>query len=236
LFCGIYRNNPGDNNGATFTATPGEIMNIALIGASGFIGSALRQEALARSHQVTALVSNPSRLDPAPNLKVVKLDALDTAALTQELAGKDAVISAFSGHAQGDVRGYYVQGIRSIVAAAKAAGVRLLLVGGAGSLEVAPGVQVVDTPDFPAQWKATAEGARDALNLLRDETELDWTMLSPSAYIEPGQRTGKFRIGGDQLLVGEDGQSRISTQDYAMAMIDELEAPRHSRRRFTVGY
>ena len=211
-------------------------MKIALIGASGFIGSALCQEALARGHQVTALVSNPAKLDPAPNLSVVKLDALDTTALAAELAGKDAVISAFSGHAQDDVRGYYLRGIRSIVAAAKAAGVRLLLVGGAGSLEVKPGLQVVDTPDFPAQWKASAEGARDALNLLRDEAELDWTMLSPSAHIEPGQRTGEFRLGGDQLLVGEDSQSRISTQDYAVAMIDELETPRHTRQRFTVGY
>lgn len=211
-------------------------MNIALIGASGFIGSALRKEALARGHRVTALVSNPARLAPEPNLEVVKVDVLDTAQLVGQLAGKDALISAFSGHAQADVRGYYNRGIRSIVAAAKQAGIRLLFVGGAGSLEATPGKQLVDAPDFPAQWKASAEGARDALNLLRDQPKLDWTMLSPSAHIEPGTRTGEFRLGGDQLLIGVGGHSRISTEDYAVAMLDEAEAPKHSRRRFTVGY
>jgi len=211
-------------------------MNIVLIGASGFIGSALRQEALARDHRVTAVVTDPSRLPSEPGLTAVKLDVLDTERLTAELRGKDAVISAFSGHAQQDVRAYYLQGVRSIVAAARAAGIRLLLVGGAGSLEVAPGRQLLDSPEFPPQWKATAEGARDALNLLRAETELEWTMLSPSAMIEPGPRSGSFRLGVDQLLVGEDGQSRISTADFAAAMIEELERPRHLRSRFTVGY
>lgn len=211
-------------------------MHIALIGASGFIGSALREEALTRRHEVTALVSNPARLQPQAGLNIVKLDILDTARLTEALRGMDAVISAFSGHAQPDVRGYYLQGVRSIIAAAKAAGVRLLMVGGAGSLEVAPGQQVVDSPDFPAQWKASAGGARDALNLLRTETELGWTMLSPSALIEPGPRSGTFRLGVDQLLVGDDGRSRISTADYAAAMFDELENPQHTGRRFTVGY
>lgn len=112
----------------------------------------------------------------------------------------------------------------------------MLVVGGAGSLEVAPGVQLVDTPEFPAQWKGTAEGAREALKLLRAEAELDWTMLSPSAHLEPGERTGRFRLGTDQLLVDAQGASRISVEDYAVAMIDELERPAHARRRFTVGY
>lgn len=113
---------------------------------------------------------------------------------------------------------------------------RLLVVGGAGSLEVAPGVQLVDTPEFPAQWKGTAEGARDVLHLLRQEDTLNWTMLSPSAMIAPGERTGSFRLGTDQLLVDAKGESRISVEDYAVAMIDELEKPAHARRRFTVGY
>ncbi|HRP95640.1 MAG TPA: NAD(P)-dependent oxidoreductase [Rhodocyclaceae bacterium] len=212
-------------------------MKIALIGASGFIGSGLRKEALARGHAVTAVVSNPAKLEAADGLTVVKADVLDTAALAQALAGHDIVISAFSGHAQGDVRGYYVKGIRSIIAAVKEAKVpRLLVVGGAGSLEVAPGKQLVDSPDFPVQWKASAEGARDALHLLRAETGLDWTMLSPSAHIEPGERTGTFRLGTDQLLVDADGNSRISVADYAVAMLDEAAAPRHPRSRFTVGY
>lgn len=212
-------------------------MNIALIGASGFIGSALRKEALARGHTVTALVSNPARLEAAAGLTVVKTDVLDTAALAQALAGHDLVISAFSGHAHADVRGYYMNGIRSIIAAVKQAKLpRLLVVGGAGSLEVAPGKQLVDSPGFPAEWKGTAEGARDALNLLRTETALDWTMLSPSAHIHPGERTGKFRLGTDQLLVDAEGNSHVSLEDYAVAMLDEAEKPQHRRSRFTVGY
>lgn len=212
-------------------------MNIVLIGASGFIGSALRKEALARGHRVEALVSNPARLAPAPNLTVTQVDVLDTETLARVLGRPDAVVSAFSGHAQPDVRGYFARGFRSIVAAVKRLpGVRLLAVGGAGSLEVAPGRQLVDDAGFPAAYKGSAEGARDALNLLRAESELDWTMLSPSALIAPGQRTAKFRLGGDQLLVGSNGKSEISVEDYAVAMLDELERPQHRGRRFTVGY
>jgi hypothetical protein len=212
-------------------------MNIALIGASGFIGSALRKEALARGHHVTALVSNPQKLEAAPNLRAVKADVNDTDALAAQLRGHEAVLSAFSGHAQADTLGYYLRGIRSIISATAQAGVaRLLVVGGAGSLEVAPGVQLLDTPQFPEAYKPTAEGARQALQLLRAETKLDWTMLSPSAVIAPGERTGVFRLGTDQLLSNAQGESRISVEDYAKAMIDELEKPAHSRRRFTVGY
>ena len=212
-------------------------MKIALIGASGFVGTALREEALARGHQVTALVSRPDRLAPAPGLSVAGVDVMDTDALAAALAGHDAVVSAFSGHAQEDVRGFYLRGVRSIVAAAKRAGVRLLMVGGAGSLEVAPSLQLVDMPDFPAAWKASAEGARDALRLLRDDADpaFDWTMLSPSALLQPGPRTGRFRLGGDQLLVGPEGRSHVSTGDYAAAMLDEVERPAHRRQRFTVG-
>jgi putative NADH-flavin reductase len=212
-------------------------MNIVLIGASGFIGSSLLQEALARGHQVTALVSRPEKLTAHPQLNAVKVDVQDTAALTKQLQGYDAVISAFSGHAQSDQYDYYVKGIRSIIAASKEARVpRLLVVGGAGSLEVAPGVQVVDSPDFPEQWKASALGAREALNLLRQEQQLDWTMLSPAALIQPGERTGQFRLGTDQLLVDAAGNSQISVEDYAVAMLDELERHAHSRRRFTLAY
>lgn len=212
-------------------------MNIALIGASGFVGSAILAEALQRGHQVRALVTQPQKLAPAAGLTAHKADVNDTAALAGELRGVDAVISAFSGHAQADVYDYYVRGMRSIVAATQAAGVpRLLVVGGAGSLFVAPGVQLVDTPEFPAQWKGTAEGARTALEQLRAEAALDWTMLSPSAHLEPGARTGTFRLGTDDLLTDANGDSRISVQDYAVAMIDELERPAHSRSRFTVGY
>lgn len=212
-------------------------MKVALIGATGFIGSGLRKELLSRGHRVTALVTHPEKLSPHPNLTVVKIDVLDTATFRTQLTGHDAVISAFSGHAQGDIYEYYVRGIRSIILASKAANVpRLLVVGGAGSLEVSPGVQAVDTPTFPEQWKQSALGAREALRLLHNEKDLNWTMLSPSALIAPGQRTGKFRLGGDQLLVTADGKSEVSLEDYAVAMIDELEKPAHPRSRFTVGY
>ena len=212
-------------------------MKIALIGATGFIGSKLLNEALSRNHQVTALVSRPERVPSHPNVTAVGVDVLDPAALAAQFKKHDAVISAFSGHAQGDIYDYYLQGLRSIIEAVKQADVpRILVVGGAGSLEVAPGVQLVDTPGFPAQWKQSALGAREALNLLRQEPQLNWTMLSPAAHIEPGSRTGKFRLGTDQLLADAQGESRISLEDFAVAMIDELERPAHPRSRFTVGY
>ncbi len=212
-------------------------MQIALIGASGFIGGALQKEALARGHQLRALVTRPERIAAQSGLAVVKADVQDTQALARALRGAEAVISAFSGHAQGDVYDYYVRGMRSIIAAVGEAGIaRLLVVGGAGSLEVALGVQLVDTPEFPAQWKGTALGAREALDLLRAQAALDWTMLSPAAMIVPGERTGKFRLGGDALLVDAAGKSTISVEDYALAMLDELETPRHTRRRFSIAY
>ncbi len=212
-------------------------MKVAIIGATGFVGSALLNEAKTRGHKVTALVSNTQKVPATENVIAVQVDVLDQADLAAKLAGHDAIISAFSGHAQSDVQGYYVKGITSIISAAKVAAVRrLLVVGGAGGLEVAPGLQLIDTAAFPAQWKGTAEGARQALALLRQEQTLDWTVLAPSAHLEPGERTGKFRLGQDQLLKDADGNSHISLSDYAVAMVDELERPAHSRRRFTVGY
>ncbi len=212
-------------------------MKVAIIGATGFVGSALLKEAVARGHAVTALVSQPSKVPASEKVVAVQADVLAEDDLASKLKGHDAIISAFSGHAQTDVLGYYVKGIESIVSAAKTAGVpRLLLVGGAGGLEVAPGVQLIDTPQFPAQWKATAEGARQAVNMLRRDEELDWTVLAPSAHLEAGERTGQFRLGKDALLADAEGHSHISLPDYALAMINELEQPTHSRSRFTVGY
>lgn len=213
-------------------------MKIALIGASGFIGSALREEALDRGHQVTALVSHPKKLNAtATNLSVKQVDVQDTAQLTQTLSGADVVISAFSGHAQDDIRGYYVQGVKSIIAAVKAADVpRLVIVGGAGSLRVAADTRLIDTPAFPEEYKPTALGAQDALALLQAESALNWTMLSPAAEIFPGERTGQFRLGQDDLLVDDQGNSRISVQDYAVALLDEVDHPQHERQRFTLAY
>lgn len=212
-------------------------MRIALIGASGFIGSALLDEALARGHAVTALVTRPERLSPRPGLETLAADVFDRTRLVAQLRGHEAAISAFSGHAQQAVQDYYERGVAAIIEATKASAVpRLLMVGGAGALEVAPGVQLLDTPAFPEAYRATAEGARTALAMLRAEPALDWTMLAPSAQIAPGARTGDFRLGDDRLLVDANGDSRISVEDYALAMIDELERPAHTRRRFTVGY
>lgn len=203
-------------------------MKIALIGATGFIGQHLLTEALARKHLVTALVRNPAKLTDAPGLTSKALDIHNAAQVTAALAGQDAAI--ISVHHDG-------LDLQALIDAVKASGVpRLLVVGGAGSLEVAPGVQLVDTPEFPTEWKAVALAAREFLNLLRAEKTLDWTYLSPSAFIEPGQRTGKFRLGTEQLLVNDQGESRISNQDFAVALIDELENPAHSQQRFTVGY
>jgi len=201
---------------------------LALIGASGNVGSKILAEALSRGHQVTGIVRNPEKLPQHPNLTAVRGDVYDADGLAKLLAGHDAVISSVH---------YTASDPALLLQAVKASGVkRYLVVGGAGSLEVAPGVQLVDTPEFPALYKEEASKGRDYLNLLRGETGLDWTFLSPSAVIAPGERTGKFRLGGDQLLVGADGQSRISQEDYAVALIDELEKPAHSRQRFTVGY
>ncbi|WP_020413929.1 NAD(P)-dependent oxidoreductase [Microbulbifer variabilis] len=212
-------------------------MNIALIGASGFIGSALLVEALARGHRVTALVTHPEKLQTQERLTATQTDVLNTTQLADLLRGHDAVISAFSGHAQQDIHGYYLRGFESILNACKEAGIdRLLVVGGAGSLEVAPGVHLLETPQFPPEWKASALGALDALKRLKQENTLQWTFLSPAALIEPGERTGHFRLGGDQLMVDRDGRSRISLEDYAIAMIDELEQPQHIQQRFSVAY
>jgi uncharacterized protein len=203
-------------------------MKVALIGATGFVGQHILNEALSRNHEVTALVRNPSHVAQASGLIAKALNVHNSEEVTSQLVKHDAVIVSLS---------YEGLNIDSFIRAVKASGVpRLLVVGGAGSLEVAPNVQVVDTPNFPEEWKATALAARDLLNALRGERELDWTYLSPSAFLEPGERTGKFRLGTDQLLLNDKGESRISNQDYAVALIDELENPKHNQVRFTVGY
>ena len=213
-------------------------MKIALIGATGFIGSAILREALDRGHQVTAIIRHPEKLPQHPSLVAQKGDVTNEMETTALVAGHDAVISAYSpGRDVPDIYQQHVSGYRKIIDGVKEAGVkRLLVVGGAGSLEVAPGVQLVDTPQFPEQWKAGALAAREILYLLRDESELEWTFLSPSNMIAPGERTGRFRLGTDQLLTDANGQSRISVEDYAVAMLNELEDPKHVRQRFTVGY
>jgi putative NADH-flavin reductase len=213
-------------------------MRIALIGATGFIGSHVLNEALDRKHEVTAIVRRPERAPVRSGLIAKRGDVHDPDALAGLLAGHGAVISAFSAAKDApDIYQSMVDGAKGIIVATKKSGVeRLLVVGGAGSLEIAPGRQVVEEPDFPEQWKAGSLGTRQFLHLLREEPDLEWTFLSPAQMIQPGERTGNFRLGDDQLLMDAEGQSRISLQDYAVAMIDELEEPRHSRRRFSVAY
>jgi hypothetical protein len=216
-------------------------MKIALIGATGFVGSQVLAEALQRGHQVTALVRDPLKLAAGPHLKVAKIDATDAAAVGEAAAGHDVLVSAYNGpRGQEDFAARYLQGARAVVTGAKRGRVpRLLWVGGAGSLEVAPGVQLLDTPQFPAEYRTEARAARDALALLRDEAELDWSFVSPAPMLAPGERTGRFRLGGDQVLMDSQDPAqpgRISVQDLAVAIVDELEKPAHSRQRFTLAY
>jgi uncharacterized protein len=203
-------------------------MKVALIGASGNVGSRLLAELLSRGHTVTAIARHPEKISARPGVTPKVGDVHDQAGLALLLAGHDAVISA--------VR-FSASDPKLLIAAVKEARVpRYLVVGGAGSLEVAPGKKLIDTPSFPEAYKPEASAGGGFLELLRGEKNLDWTFLSPSAVIGAGERTGKFRLGGDQLLTAADGKSSISYEDYAVALVDELEKPAHSRRRFTVGY
>lgn len=203
-------------------------MKVAVLGATGMVGSRLTDELARRKHHVTGIVRHPELGKRRERVTFVAGDLNDGAALRPLLLGHDAVVHA--------VR-FVGADARKLIAVVKAASVkRLLVVGGAGSLEVAPGVALVDTPGFPPEFKSEALAGREFLSVLRHEHQLDWTFLCPSAFFGPGERTGTFRLGTDQLLTGADGQSRISAEDFAIAFVDELENPRHIRGRFTVGY
>ncbi len=208
-------------------------MKVVLFGASGMIGSRILLELIRRRHAVTVVVRNPEKITVA-GVKVVKGDVTDRAGVAAVVTGAEAVISAYSPPQQQERM--LLNATESLLAGLSEAGVkRLIVVGGAGSLEVAPGVQVVDTPNFPAEWKAIALAHRDVLPILK-ESSLDWTCLSPAGLIQPGERTGKYRLGGTNLVMDEKGESRISAEDYAIALVDELENPRHLRQQFTLGY
>ena len=203
-------------------------MKVALIGASGKAGSRILAELVRRGHHVTAIVRNPDRLPPQPGGACKRGDAANAAELAPLLSGHDAVIGAAR---------FSSIDPAALIAAVKRAGVkRLLVTGGAGTLETASGVELGELPDFPAPAKPESLAGRAFLNLLRTERELDWAFLSPSQSFAPGARTGIFRLGDDRLLVDAKGESAISMEDFAIAMVDELETPRHQRRRFTVGY
>lgn len=200
--------------------------NIALIGASGRGGSRILKELSDRGHQVTAIARNPDRIAVLPGIKAVAGDVFDEVGLAHLLRGHDAVISAVH---------FTASDANALIGAVRASGVRRYVVmGGAGSL-LAGGKPLIESPDFPAAYKAEATKGAEFLELLKRTDDLDWSIVSPSAEIFEGERTGVFRIGKDELLVGAEG-SRISFEDFAVALVDEIETPKHSRQRFTVGY
>lgn len=211
-------------------------MDIVIYGASGMIGQRITQEALKHGHKVMAVVRDPSRITISdPNLTVRAGTIFDANDVAQTVAGHDAVINATSQMANqpGET---YSDAARALIDGMDRAGVRrLLVVGGAGSLEVAPGVQLLDTPEFPAAWRPGAVAIRDGLDVYR-ASDLDWTFFSPAADIAPGERTGKYRTGTDQLITDAQGKSFISAEDYAVAALDELENSRFVSRRFTAAY
>jgi putative NADH-flavin reductase len=214
------------------------LMKVVIIGASGKIGAPILNEALMRGHKVTAIVRHPEKITVRnPLLNVVKADILKDK-VDKLVKGHDAVISAYNpGWSDPDIYNDQIKGYKAIISGVKRSGIkRLLVVGGAGTLEVAPGVQLLDTANFPENIKGGVLATRETLNMLREEKELEWTFLSPPASIDPGERTGHYRVGKDQLLKNKEGESKISTQDYAIAMLEELENPKHIRERFTVAY
>ena len=215
-------------------------MNVALIGATGFVGKAVLNELLQKEHQVTAIVRNAENVKLQAGLTVAGIDATDVNALAATVRGHDAVISAYNaGWANPNLYQDFLKGSKAIQEGVKKAGVkRLLVVGGAGSLFI-DGKQLVDAPEFPDAYKAGATAARDYLNELKKESELDWVFISPAMEMHPGTsgiRKGTYRTGLDNPVFNEEGKSIISVEDLAVAIVDEMEMPKYHRQRFTVAY
>lgn len=216
-------------------------MKVALIGATGFVGSHLLQELVNRGFEVTALVRSVDKIpvkDGQP--KAVAADVTDVKALAAVLKGNDVVLSAFNpGWSNPDIYNDFMKGSEAIRQAVKEAGIkRYVMIGGAGSLYI-DGQQIVDGADFPENIKPGATAARDYLNVLKKEKELDWTMFSPAINMHPGiktGRTGKYRLGTDEPVFDKDGESVLSVEDLAVAVVDEIENHKFSRQRFTAGY
>jgi putative NADH-flavin reductase len=213
---------------------------IILIGASGFVGSAILNEAISRDYKVTAVVRNPEKIAiKNDNLTVVKADVSSAETVDELCKGFDTVISAYNpGWANPDIYNETLSVYAAILKGAKAAGVkRLLCVGGAGTLFCAPGLRVMDSGIIPDAFLPAVKSLGEFyLNVLSNEKEIDWVFFSPAGNIAPGKRTGEFRLGKDDLIVDKDGNSNISVEDYAVAMMDEVEKMAHHQERFTIGY
>jgi uncharacterized protein len=197
-------------------------MKIVLFGATGMVGSPIAHELEQRGHDVAAATRSNG------------VDVTDPGAVAAATAGADAVVSAISargvGYTLADVARSLIEGLR------RSGARRLVVVGGAGSLEVAPGVRLLDTPDFHEEWKPEALQHAEALEVYREVDDLDWTFVSPAAYIHPGERKGRYQLGGDQLVVDENGASEISAEDYAIAIADLVEQGNHARQRISVAW
>lgn len=203
-------------------------MKVAIIGGTGRAGTEISAELARRGHQVTAISRHPENAVKVDGVTAVAGDVQHSDALVDAIKGHDVVVSAVM---------FSDTDPASLVGVVRDSGVpRYLVVGGAGSLEVAPGVALITTPEFPEAYKAEAGKGADFLTYLRGVDDIDWTFLSPSAYFFVGDRKGSFRLGKDALLVDADGNSSISYADYAIALVDEIERPQHSKARFTVGY
>jgi len=216
-------------------------MRIVVLGATGNVGQRVVREALRRGHDVVGVVREPSAVEsPDPRVTLVKGDATDAPSIASIVRGADAVVSAISPrpNARGLPAPRLVDNARALIAGLRTAGVRrVLYVGGASSLEIAPGQQLLDQPDFPEMYKAEAVDGREALGVWRrDGAGLDWTYLSPAIEIGPGQRTGRYRTTLETMLFDAKGKSFISFEDFAVAVLDELERPEHVGRRFGVAY
>ena len=217
-------------------------MKIALIGASGLVGSAVLEEAISRGHEVTAIVREPEKIKiQNDKLTVVKTDATNAEEIIPHLQRHDAVVSAYNaGWTNPNIYEDFLNGSRKIQEAVKKSGVkRFLVVLGAGSLYIQPNVQLIDTPQFPEEYKPGASAARDYLNELKKETELDWTALSPAIEFHPGvphERRGTYRTGTESPVFDTNGKSTISAEDLAVAIVDEIENPKFIKQRFTVAY
>ncbi len=209
-------------------------MNVVLYGATGRAGSRILRELLSRGHRVTAVIREPGHPELPEGVEVAVDDLSDVGRTAGIIRGADAVISAYAPPPNDTDR--LVAVTQLLVDAIGRSGVpRLLTVGGAGSLEVAPGVTLIASGHLPPEWMPIAQSHAKALEILKSST-IDWTNLCPAAYFDPGERTGRFRLGTDNLIANDQGESRISMEDYAIAIVDELEQPGHERARFSVGY